>query len=1063
MDNISDKQVNYMTKINDINRQNDTTQKFPLEVTTPREWVPILTLPPSKPRVKTDFVWADLLPKEAEGFGAVLESIVQSNHPYEHQEEAIQHLLNSSTTNNGLIINGGTYSGKSLSFSVPGIAKILTGETDFFVVFYPSKQLLLDQFDRMKELVVKLEEQSGKRLSVKMYSGDTSRSTGSTASRQVQKKELFETEQHPPNILLATFDKFWYQMMSGKKNPLFDKIMSCQYLVFDEIHAFEGFAAAIIKGFVQIHKKKNPKCHVVLSSATIDNVIGFRDDFLQGAGIITCPPVRGEHEFLGITKEHTVPFLADLWHELDTLPGKFCLVFMDSKEEIELLAERLCAKLKQDHPFFEEITVVIIHADLAYAQRKKILDEIKKGTRNRIKILISSSVLELGVNIPNVQTVVNIGIPITQKDGIVQRFARNRSNPSERRVNVCIFNLANSRDNFYWHHLEILRNILETNACNPILYPRQNPKILAGLLVLHLRYGINDYQEIMSFFLKEGRKVYEIARQQYTKLISFNVLKKAQGKILFTNQGENRLLQLKNKNVLVPLSIRAISANWSIQLKKGIDTIRLTDRTTSLGKISTKDVLKKGLSGNLIIRNRKKYLVTDVDIGHKTVFVKKYFIDDSDDTFSLPPMNQLYDPTISVGVFPKKIQGTRLVGINFGLITTYRKPKIIVNANPNAMYLNESSRNENNNYFYQELTQQESDELTLSEKSEGIIINMENELLKPKNLTAKKMLKLFGEILLIEAEMVLSIPASEFELVYNANQLAIYDKGEPNGNAEYLFLHLQEVAQQALQRLGQCSCERGCEYCYGEILGLLPDGSKEYLKQLVKDMVNISNLETLDHISLIEPNLEIDSQENRIIAFSDVHLTHELCYHEEFFDVISKFSKKADVIIINGDLLDKVSEESKDVFNQLKTKAIQEGYWSKLVFIRSSSIHDGNLEQFSGFLHQDYVYIESKTEQVLFVHGNKIGIDAKLANSTSIEVAAIQAKKELIKTGRSWLPDITEGTHLVIGHLHHRFYNERFRVYGLGHWLKKGKERHQKILMIIDSAKELDEIKLYQY
>ena len=116
------------------------------------------------------------------------------------------------------------------------------------------------------------------------------------------------------------------------------------------------------------------------------------------------------------------------------------------------------------------------------------------------------------MNISNVQTVVNIGIPITQKDGIVQRFARNRSNPSERRVNFCIFDLANSRDNFYWHHLEILRTILETNACNPILYPKQNPKIIAGLLVLHLRYGIYDYQEIMSFFLKEGRKVYEIAR-----------------------------------------------------------------------------------------------------------------------------------------------------------------------------------------------------------------------------------------------------------------------------------------------------------------------------------------------------------------------------------------------------------------------------------------------------------------------------------------------------------------------------------------------------------------------
>ena len=1041
-------------------------RNFPLNYEKPREWVTIHKLAPSFPKINRELIWKDILPSEVNALADVIESIVNSPHPFEHQVKALEHLLESPSrkAKSSLIINGGTYSGKSLSFSIPGITKILMQKTDFFVVFYPSKQLLLDQFDRMKELVVKLEEKTSIRLTVKMYSGDISRSISSTQTRQVQKQELIETEQCPPNIILATFDKVWYQLMSGKKTPLLEKIMKCQYMVFDEIHAFEGFAAAIIRGFIKIHLKKNPKCQFVLSSATIDNVVSFRDDFLPDAEIITCPPVRGEQEFLGITKEHTIPILTELWQELETTLGKFCLVFLDSKEDIELLTERLCTKLKQIHPFFDVESVAMIHADLPYNQRKKILDEIKKGKRNKIRILFSSSVLELGVNLHNVQVVINIGVPITQKDGIVQRSARNRSKPDEKRVNIFIFDLANPRDDFYWHHLEILQNILETNACNPILYPKQNPKILAGLFVLHLRYEINDFQEIMTFFIKESLKVHELARQQYTKLVSLNVLKKEHGKVLFTSHGENILLQhLKSKNVLFPLSIRAISTDWTIKLKQGLDNNLYAVRTAQLGKISTRDVLKKGLPDNLIIRNRQKYLVTEVDHQQRNILVKKFIANKNIDNFSLPPMNRLYDPSISIGVFPKKVRGTKLVNINFGQINIQRKPKIIVNANPEKILLNDLNKDNNIFCFWQELTQQESDELAITEKSEGIIIGLETDLLKPKNLTIKKLLKLFGRILLIETEMVLSIPASEFSLAFNSNQLAIYDKGEPNGNAEYLFLHLQKVAQQTLQRLVQCPCERGCKNCYGEMIGLLPEDSKDYLKLLVKDLTNISELDFHDVTNKIRTNLQFKYQENRIVAVSDIHLTNELCYQEEFFEAISQLSKKADILIINGDLLDKISEEGWQVFSRLKTKALQEGFWSKLVFVRSSSIHDGNLEQFSGFLHQDYVYIETNTDQVLFVHGNKIGIDSNLANRIGIEVSAIQTKKELVKTGRSWLPKISEATHLVIGHLHYRFYNERFRVYGLGHWLKKGNPYHQKVVMILNSLNILDMIRLIPF
>ncbi len=102
------------------------------------------------------------------------------------------------------------------------------------------------------------------------------------------------------------------------------------------------------------------------------------------------------------------------------------------------------------------------------------------------------------------------------------------------------------------------------------------------------------------------------------------------------------------------------------------------------------------------------------------------------------------------------------------------------------------------------------------------------------------------------------------------------------------------------------------------------------------------------------------------------------------------------------------------------------------------------------------------SDEILFVHGNKVGINTTTVKENSIEPAAIKSKRELVERGRSWLPTITPETHLVYGHLHTRFYNERFRVYGLGHWTAKGAPYHQQCVMILDSS-FFDTLRLFSY
>jgi len=1043
------------------NKKSLVEEKFPIKTTKRREWLRIAKLPPTKPAIESEICWKDILPKEVESLASVLETLVNSSYPFKHQKKALEYLLSSEKENKNLIINGGTYSGKSLSFSVPGVVKLLKGEIDFMVLFYPSKQLLMDQFEQVKKFVVEVEKQTGVRLTTRMYSGDVGRSIilGKTSS----KKELYETENYPPNILLATFDKVWYQILRGNKNPLIEKIMNCQYLVFDEIHAFEGFAAAIIKLFIHVHKTKNPDCQTILSSATIDRVSDFGDSFLPESKIITCPPVRGEQEFIGITREHTVSLLAELWKELETIPGKTCLVFVDSKEDIELLADRLCTALKQEHDFFDERTVAVIHADMPYLQRKKVLDELQKDKQNNIRIVISSSVLELGVNIQNIQTVLNIGIPITQKDGIVQRMARNRSKPGERRVNVFIFDLANARDKFYWEHKEILKEILETNACNPILYPKRNAKVFAGILILLIRYGITDFREIMTFYLKEGILAHELARQQYSRLVTQMILKKDKRKLMITSKGEELLLEKKE---LVPFSIRAIDRGWKINQMLGFDANGLVERTRQVGKITTRDVLRKGLPGNVLTRNRQKYLVEDINQQNRSIFVKKY-LPSRTEGFDTAPMNSLSDPSITVGILPKVTEGPEMMNISFGQLTIERKPKAIVDYSPERR-ITENGGEKSKSYCWQELTEEEAQDYSIREKVEGITLSLLVESVNGKGGSSKEMLKLLGKMLLIETEVVLGIPTSEIGLISNNKQLALFDKGKGKGNAGYLYEQLKVVSEELRKRLMNCSCEEGCKNCYGEIIGELPKGSKEELILLAQDLGKIVEKDSYEKLEK-EINIQSNYQEGKIIALADIHLGSEFSLEEEFYEAISGLSKQADIVIINGDLLDKGGKEGQKAVKKLLKKAISEGFWSKLILIRSSTIHDAALANFANIQQQDYAQIETEAGEVLFVHGNKIGIDPNDVVKTNEEGAIIVAKGKLIAksklTGkaRNWLPKITKETHLVIGHLHKRFFNERYRVYGLGHWTKKGKKFDKKCYLIIDSSNTLNELQLQSY
>jgi len=744
----------------------------------------------------------------------IAEEMTSSDFPFSHQQDTIINLLSEENSHRPIILRGGTGSGKTLAFLLPAISLILQGKIDFVVVFYPMKQLIEDQFFNLKKILLKIFEQTGKQITTKTYHGEQGLNE---EEQKAWEKELLETEQNPPNILLATFDKVFYQLIHNQEKEciLHNKIKDAKYIVFDEIHALKGLPAAYILFFLLVHKMRNPSCRVILSTATIAEIEKFSKEFLTpkteldnnyDATVIESNPVRGTIDVRAIMSESFLPLLTMVEKELPK--GTVAFVFVDSKRKIEQYANQLGLSLKKDQAFYDSGKICVLHANLHPKIRKQALMDVREG---KVKFVITSAVSELGLNLSNVQTIINVGWPVSGKDGLLQRIARERSKPDEHKVIYLVFDLENPRDKLYYSNLSIIKEILEENQCTPMLFPERNHKVIATTIVLLLVYGFKNYNEIISFF---GNDMKLDVERTMTILLCQAIIQK-NGQVLSLVGSDTKAFKR-----LIAGSIRAIAEQWKIIFQEG-----MTERT--IGFLSQKEVVRGGLEGNIILINKVPYLVKDFDKKNKKIFVGLVTIPMTNQSL---PRNILASPIVTMGLFPKKKRLSSGVTLLLGKLTVTEGPKLIAKFVPN----------ESKNYFqYVPPTDSERSKYIFDEKSYGLLINIsevfQDPLLSLFTSKTKEMLACLSLVLKTQVELSIQIPQSELAVVYNESQFAIYDRGGENGNVQYLSKKWQTIVKQTIKRLDSCSCLDGCEKCYGrDFTKLLPRGkSKAILKQLL--------------------------------------------------------------------------------------------------------------------------------------------------------------------------------------------------------------------------------------
>ncbi|MGQ9735169.1 MAG: DEAD/DEAH box helicase [Thermaceae bacterium] len=398
-----------------------------------------------------EVVFARLLPKAPpqkaayEGaFAGLLQALGLT--PFRHQKEALQRL----EKGENLVLALSTAAGKSLVFQVPILKAALEGRTS--LLLFPTKTLAHDQLRRLRGMAEALGLEG-----IFSYDGDT--------PQEVRRKAREEGL-----VLLTNPDMLHFGLLP--RHPDWAHFLGrLRYLVLDELHVYRGVfgthTAFVLRRLLRIAAYYGARPQVVAASATIQNpkehaelLTGLPFSLVQGEvrraerEVVVLKP-----KVLGAKDERRSPntegaLLARALAEA----GLKGLVFTNTRKSAELIA-RYAA-----HP-----KVKPYRAGYTAKERRRLEEDLKTG---RISVLVTTSALELGVDIGELDAVVMVGYP-----GSLNAFWQRagRAGRGERRALVVYIPREDPLDEYFLHHPDLLLKTPPERATvdpqNPVLCP----------------------------------------------------------------------------------------------------------------------------------------------------------------------------------------------------------------------------------------------------------------------------------------------------------------------------------------------------------------------------------------------------------------------------------------------------------------------------------------------------------------------------------------------------------------------------------------------------------------
>ena len=298
---------------------------------------------------------------------------------YPFQKKAMELLMEGKN----VVITAPTGFGKTEAFAIPMLQKALDGKA---MVFYPTKALAKDQELKIRDYARDLE------LTVVRFDGDSS---------QEERKIVLSGK---ADIILTNPDMVDYHL---RKTPAFRRLVSeVVFIAVDELHSYTGFLGSNMHYLVK-RLSRFSDFQIACTSATLSNAKEFAEELF-------------EREFVHVNGEHRKSTLNFIMKECGN-------IYSAIREIVLAFPDRKILIFGNSYKFVETVNWILRKAKIRSAVHKgglarDLRDEIERDFREgRIKVVVATSTLELGIDIGDVDMVISELVPYSQ---FMQRVGR---------------------------------------------------------------------------------------------------------------------------------------------------------------------------------------------------------------------------------------------------------------------------------------------------------------------------------------------------------------------------------------------------------------------------------------------------------------------------------------------------------------------------------------------------------------------------------------------------------------------------------------------------------------
>lgn len=484
-----------------------------------------------------------------------------------------------------------TSSGKTLSFTLPVLEDLTLNNNNTALYLYPTKALANDQLKSM----LKIDEKCELGINPAKYDGDTPKNERPKIKKT---SRLVLTNPYELHLILP-WHKQWERFFKNLK-----------YIIIDEAHQYRGVfgsnMALLIRRLKRICKLYSSNPQFIVSTATLANPEEFSSKLtgLDFKIIDENGAPQGKKYFMFfnpyITGSKNPSIHTDTQKLFKTFleHDKQTICFEISRKMAEVVALRSKKEIQTSNPTLAN-KITAYRAGYTVDERKEIENKLKEG---EIKGIVTTNALELGINIGSLDSVIISGYPGTLISTWQQAGRAGRRN-QESIISLVAF--QNPLDQYFMKHPQLFFEKSHEHA----IIDLNNRQILRGHLKCAAYESPIKFNEIENFgFDDEGVVLDEISDLETEEILKYthNVWK---------YNDEEVLKQDMNPNFEVNLSdIRS-------------EPYKVFNGHTFLEEMSEKQAFREAHEDAVLIHNGDTYLVREMDIQERRIYVKKIDID----------------------------------------------------------------------------------------------------------------------------------------------------------------------------------------------------------------------------------------------------------------------------------------------------------------------------------------------------------------------------------------------------------------------------------------------------